>query len=244
MVTPDEATQIARPWALTSLPVSEGEVGLYEFAHGYVAWARVPAGDPDQPPEIIGAPLAVIDKESGELSTWPSLSPQGVAELYELELAARQRFPEDVRTVLTAAGWRSDRNVGAWIETWSATVPLPLFPAARRMLEEFGGLKFRQRKPPGRATGNFDVQFWPAEARVVADLFAEHAADLGLPVYPVAIYEDGPSDIAIAADGRVFLLHEAGEFLIGPTPDEAIVTLVRGEPFPEVDAHGDPITPT
>ncbi|MFI5906765.1 SUKH-3 domain-containing protein [Dactylosporangium sp. NPDC051541] len=243
-MTPDEATQIARPWALASLPVSAGEVGLYEFEHGYVAWARVPAGDPDRPPEIVGAPLAVVDKESGELTTWPSLSPQGVAELYELEVTARERFPEDVRTVLTAAGWRSDRSVAAWVESWATGVPLPLFPVARRVLEEFGGLKFRQLKPVGQATGGFDVQFWPTEARVLVDLFAEHAGDIGMPVFPIAIYEDGPSDICVSADGRVFLLHEAGEFLIGATPDEAIVRLVRGEPFTEVDTDGEIVAPS
>ncbi|MEV6931461.1 SUKH-3 domain-containing protein [Dactylosporangium sp. NPDC051485] len=247
-MTPDEATQIARPWALASLPVSEGEVGLYEFELGYVAWAKVPPSDPAQPPEVIGAPLAVVDKETGELSTWPSLSPQGVAELYEREMAARRRFPEEVRQVLAKAGWRSDRNVGArvsaWLESLYAAEPelerrLPVFPVARRMLEEFGGLSLRQLKQPGVATGGFDVQFWPTRGRVLADLFAEFAADLGMPVFPLAWYEDGPSDIVVAADGRVFLLHEAGQFLVGGSPDEAVTRLVRGEPFAEVDDQGE-----
>ncbi|WP_432985962.1 SUKH-3 domain-containing protein [Dactylosporangium sp. CA-233914] len=249
-MTPDEALQIARPWALASLPVSGGEVGLYEFELGYVAWAKVPPSDPDRPPEVIGAPLAVIDKESGELSTWPSLSPQGVAELYELEMAARRRFPDDVRQVLTAAGWRSDRNVGArvtsWLDELYAATPgldrrLPIFPVARRILDEFGGLSFRQLKQPGVATGGFDVQFWPTRGRVLADLFVEFAGDLGMPVFPLAWYEDGPSDIVAAADGRVFLLHEAGEFLIGANPDEAMTRLVRGERFAEVDDSGEVI---
>jgi hypothetical protein len=30
---------------------------------------------------MIGAPLAVVDKATGELTLWPSLSPQGVADL-------------------------------------------------------------------------------------------------------------------------------------------------------------------
>ncbi|WP_426510232.1 SUKH-3 domain-containing protein [Dactylosporangium sp. McL0621] len=251
-MTSDEATQIARPWALASLPVSGGDVGLFEFEHGFVAWAKVPPSDPDRPPEVLGAPLAVIDKESGELTTWPSLSPQGVAELYELEVAARRRFPDDVRQVLAKAGWRSDRNVGTWVSSWLrdvyAATPglearLPLFPVARRILEEFGGLAFRQLKQPGVATGGFDVQFWPTQGRLLADLFVEFAADLGMPVFPLAWFEDGPSDIVAAADGRVFLLHEAGEFLVGATPDEALTRLVRGEPFAEVDDSGEVIAP-
>ncbi|WP_433613720.1 SUKH-3 domain-containing protein [Dactylosporangium sp. CA-139114] len=247
-MTPDEATQIARPWALAGLPASGGDVGLHEFEHGFVAWAKVPPSDPDRPPEVIGAPLAVIDKESGELTTWPSLSPQAVAELYELELAARRRFPEDVRQVLTAAGWKSNRNVETWVASWLRELyeatpgleqRLPIFPVARRLLEEFGGLSFRQLKQPGVATGGWSVEFWPTKGRVLADLFAEFAGDLGMPVFPLAWFEDGPSDIVVAADGRVFLLHEAGEFLIGADPDEAMRRLVRGEPFAEVDDHGE-----
>jgi len=246
LVTPDEATEIARPWALASLPSGAGEVGLYEFDLGFVAWTKVPpAEDPTRPPAVIGAPLAVIDKETGELSQWPSLSPQGVAELYRLEVTARERFPADVRAVLTAAGWHSDRDVNAWVSSWQAKSGtgerLPLHPAARRLLSEFGGLKFRQLKPPGGASGGFDVALWPTEGRVMVDLFTEFGADLGVPVSPIAIYEDGPSDIVIAADGRVFLLHEAGEFLVGETPDEAITNLVRGTPFAEVDDHGEPL---
>ncbi|WP_433056677.1 SUKH-3 domain-containing protein [Dactylosporangium sp. CS-033363] len=240
-MTPDEATRIARPWALASLPVSGGDVGLYEFELGYVAWAKVPPSDPDRPPAVIGAPLAVIDKQSGELTTWPSLSPRGVAELYELEMSARRRFPDDVRHVLTAAGWRSDRNVAAWVSTWLSGLDgrLPIFPVARRLLDEFGGLTFRQLKRPGVATGGFDVEFWPSEGRVMVDLFVEFAGDLGQAVFPLAWYEDGPSDLVAAADGRIFLLHEAGEFLVGATPDEALTRLVRGEPFTPVDDSGE-----
>jgi hypothetical protein len=250
LVTPDEATEIARPWALASRPVSGGETGLYEFDLGYVAWARVPPSDPARPPEVIGAPLAVIDKETGELTQWPSLSPQGVAELYQLEAAARRRLPEEVRRVLTEAGWRSDRNVGAWVSSWlrevydatpGAEQRLPLFPAARRMLQEFGGLAFRQLKQPGVPTGGFNVRFWPTKGRIMLELFAEFGADLGMPVFPLGYYEDGPSNLVVAADGRVFLLHEAGEFLVGATPDEAMTHLVRGEPFVEVDDTGAPL---
>jgi hypothetical protein len=157
------------------------------------------------------------------------------------------RFPEDVRRVLTAAGWRGDRDVSAWVSTWLRTVyettpgaadRLPLHPVARTMLAEFGGLKFRQLKRLGATSGGFDVELWPTGGRVLVDLFAEFGADLGVPVFPLAWYEDGSSDLVVAADGRVFLLHGAGEFLVGTTPDGALVRLVRGEPFAEVDDRG------
>jgi hypothetical protein len=249
-VTPDEATEIARPWALASLPGSGGDLGLYEFDLGYVAWAKAPPSDPSRPPAVIGAPLAVVDKETGELTQWPSLSPQGVAGLYRLEAAARVRLPEDVRRVLTAAGWRSDRDVRARVSTWLralyAGTPgladrLPIHPVARKLLDEFGGLRFRRLTRAGSIWGGFDVEVWPTRGRVMVDLFVEFGADIGVPVFPLAWYEDGDSDIVSAADGRVFLLHEAGEFLIGATPDEAIIQLVRAEPFTLVDDHGEPL---
>ncbi|GAA1284201.1 hypothetical protein Psi02_33990 [Planotetraspora silvatica] len=159
-------------------------------------------------------------------------------------------LPEDVRRVLTAVGWRSDRDVSAWVSTWLrdlyAGIPgsadrLPIHPAARELLDEFGGLSFRQLKQPGSTSGGYDVQVWPTEGRVLVDLFVAFGTDIGVPVFPLAWYEDGPGDIVCAADGRVYLLHEAGEFLIGATPDEAIIRLVRGEPFTPVDDHGEPL---
>jgi hypothetical protein len=84
---------------------------------------------------------------------------------------------------------------------------------------------------------------WPIEARVMVDLFVEFGTDIGIPVFPLAWFEDGHSDVVSAADGRVFLLHEAGEFLIGATPDEAIIQLVRAEPFILVDDHGEAVKP-
>ncbi|WP_213455832.1 SUKH-3 domain-containing protein [Rhizomonospora bruguierae] len=148
-----------------------------------------------------------------------------------------------MRRVLTAAGWYAGRDVSDRVATWLRQLPgsLPVHPVARALLDEFGGLAFRQLRRIGSASGGFDVRFWPLRGRVLVDLFAEFAADLGVPVFPLAWYEDGESDIACAADGRVFLLHEAGEFLVGPTPEQAIVRLVRGEPFTLVDDHGNPV---
>ena len=142
--------------------------------------------------------------------------------------------------MLTTAGWRPGRYAGAEVTSWLADVydknpeaagRLPIHPVARSLLDEFGGLSFRQLKRVGVATGGWGVEVWPTSGRVLVDLFAEFGADLGVPVFPFAIYEDGPSDLVSAADGRMFLLHEAGEFLVGPTPDEAMTRLIRGEAF-------------
>jgi hypothetical protein len=118
-------------------------------------------------------------------------------------------LPPDVRDVLSASGWWPHRDVSAWLRQVEAGTPAfadrLLVPAvALTVLDEFGGLRFRQLKQPGVPTGCFEVELWPM-------------------------------------DGRVFLLHPAAEFLIGATPAEAIVALVRGEQFAEVDDRGNVI---
>jgi hypothetical protein len=251
LISRQQALDLARPWALSSLPASGGEVGLFEFDLGYVAWpVPPPSVERTGPPLTVGAPRAVIDKETGELSVWPSLSAPAVAERYRADRQARQRFPEDVREVLAEAGWRPGRDVSTWVAQWlekvyadnpAARQRLPLFPAAQAALAEFGGLRFTQLKRTGYAGGGFRVELWPDVGRVVVDLYAEFAADIGVPVFPFAWYEDGPSDAAVDANGRVFLLHPTAEFLVAPSVDEAMVALVRGPDLREVDDHGEPL---
>lgn len=251
MVTPEQATELARPWALASLPASGGEVGLYEFDLGYVAWPLPPPAPPrDGPPATIGAPRAVIDKETGELSIWPSLSAQAVAERYRVDRRAEQRFTAEVREVLDGAGWQPGRDVTSWVSQWLAKVyaedpdaerRLPLFPAARAALAEFGGLRFTQLSRVGYAGGGFRVELWPDVGRVLVDLFAEFGDGIGVPVFPFAWYEDGPSDAVVDENGRVFLLHPVGEFLLADSVDEAVTALVRGPELREIDDHGEVI---
>ncbi len=250
MITREQALETARAWALASLPSGDGEVNLWEFDLCYVAAHVPPPRAPGTMPSQLGAPKAVIDKESGELSVWPSLSPELVAERYQRDRAARQRLPEDVREVLTAAGWRSARDISARIDAWLAKLyeeqpaardSLPLFPAAKAALAEFGGLRFKQLTRPGYAGGGFAVETWPDVGRVVLELYTDFAADLGARVFPFAWYEDGPSDAVVAEDGRVFLLHPAGLYLLGETVDAAVIELVRGPELREVDEHGTPL---
>jgi hypothetical protein len=223
---------------MASLPGGTGEVGLLEFDLGYVAWpVPPPSTDPSRPPVVIGAPRAVIDKETGELSVWPSLAAPAIAERYRRFRAVRERFPGDVREVLTAAGWRPDRDVSVWVGQWldelyetdrGSRERLPILPAARAALDQFGGLKLVQQRRVGYAGGGFRIEFWPGVGRVVVDTYADFAAELGMPVFPLGWYEDGSSDLVITEDGRVFLLHPVDEFLVGDTVEEAVIQLVRG----------------
>lgn len=80
MISRDEAQRIAE----SSIGAGEGsEVSLYEFEHGYVAALIEPEPeDSDRPPSNVGGGRIVIDKESGEVTSWPSISARMIAERY------------------------------------------------------------------------------------------------------------------------------------------------------------------
>jgi hypothetical protein len=241
--------RLARQWASGGRPDAEAEMTLWEFDLGFVAWRTPPPRPPGDtgPPAVLGAPRAVIDRQTGELTVWPSLAPQAVAERYRASRRAGPRFPDDVREVLTAAGWSSGRDASHQVNRWlhevyaadpGARQKLPLFPAAFDALVEFGGLRLA---PPGRAgvaNAGFRVEVFPHGGRVIADAYAEFAADLGVPVFPFAWYEDGPSDLVVDSRGLVFLLHPTAEYLVAGSVDAAIVALVRGPELRRVDEHG------
>jgi len=99
VITADEARRIAERWVAESAPAST--VGVHEFDVGYVVWGIEP---PDVPPQV-GAGRGVIDKETGELSVWPSIPVEAVADRYAAQRAAEPPAP---RTWDPAAQARRD----------------------------------------------------------------------------------------------------------------------------------------
>lgn len=76
-VTRDQAQAIADQWSPT------GRAVLYEFDLGYVVFDVSPEPeDPTRPPPNLGGGRGVIDKETGELSVWPSMPAEVVAQMY------------------------------------------------------------------------------------------------------------------------------------------------------------------
>jgi hypothetical protein len=70
MITRDEAERIAEQWVAESAPPDVSIAAeLYEFDLGYVVWGQQPPTDPP----LYGANQGIIDRETGELSVWPSL---------------------------------------------------------------------------------------------------------------------------------------------------------------------------
>jgi YwqJ-like deaminase len=87
VITADEARLIAERWVAES---GAAQAGVHEFDVGYVVWGLdFPAIDDT----TVGAGRGVIDKETGELSVWPSIPVEAVAAQYAAQRAAEPPAP-------------------------------------------------------------------------------------------------------------------------------------------------------
>jgi hypothetical protein len=90
-VSLEQAEAIAVEWVNAGRP-ADGQVdaGVYEFELGYIVY-------PVDPPQTeVGTARGIIKKSTGELSVWPSLSLEMVAELYrEKARSAASGVPSD-----------------------------------------------------------------------------------------------------------------------------------------------------
>ncbi|MGW0505208.1 SUKH-3 domain-containing protein [Micromonospora sp. NPDC003241] len=240
MISREQALAIARQWAGGHQPVLD--VTLFEFDLGYVACLVEPVASttdgPPAPPPSTGYPRAVVDRETGEVSQWPSLPWQVIAERYAQRRGSEGRFPPDVRAVLEQAGWFPGRDLGASVDHWmrrfaDEVAGLECFPAARATMVEFGGLQLPQFGRSGRLGGGFTSYIHPTRGGVTTVGAREFIEEFDNPVYPIGNNEDGPSELVIDAQGRVFMLHWADDFFVGPDIDTAIVKLIRGGPMTE-----------
>lgn len=212
------------------------ELGLAEFEEAFVAWRQVAWSGPV--PAVTTQPTVVVDKETGELTPWGALPADLVATQYAAHRAARDRFPPDVRAALETAGWWPARDRAAVVTAWLATpqvatafAGIDLSGAALAALAEFGGLRISQRGVGESADGGFASRFFPIPDRVGADGLRSFTARTGIAVAPVGDHEDGPGDLVIDGDGRVFLLHWADDYLVADSFDAALVWMVRGGPL-------------
>jgi SUKH-3 immunity protein len=216
-----------------SLSVDDGRVGIE--AQLCVVGAAAEAST--------GAPSAVIDRETGELSRWPSLPAPMIASRYALARAAEHRFPADVRAVLDRAGWFPGRDKRAAVDQWLVRAAddlagLQFSDAARALLVEFGGLELARYSPGGVGLGGFRSWFYPDDPPLYIDSVVGWTEETDLALFPVGTNEDGPSHLAVDPAGRLLMLHWAGDFYIG-TGDAGIINLIRGGKFAELDDEGN-----
>ncbi|RKR90328.1 YwqJ-like deaminase [Micromonospora pisi] len=99
MISRQEAEGIADTWARreTLRRGYQCTPMLDEFDIGYVIWTSPPTQDST----VAGAgPTTIIDKETGEVSSWPGLPPDVVREMYRTDRLGRSRRPRTVETAV------------------------------------------------------------------------------------------------------------------------------------------------
>jgi hypothetical protein len=239
MISRAEAETVARGYLGTDV-----EIHLEEFELGFMAWkVAPPRPDPTVPPPTSGYATVVVDKETGELTTWGSQPPSFIAEQYAAHRAALRRFPEDVREALKKCNWWPGRNKSEAVSRWlaepqvaQALQGIEIYPQARALLDEFAGLTILQFGPGGRNLGGgFTSRIYPVDYELATDRLRDFTRRTGVRATPIGSNEEGPATLVVAADGRVFLLHWVDDFFVADNIDEAVIWMVRGGDLPEAD---------
>jgi hypothetical protein len=141
-----------------------------------------------------------------------------------------ERFSNLVREILSAAGWFPGRRIEERVDQWAELLVHPngfvLFPAARAVLLEFGGLQIDQQGP-GIECAREPLDLDPLLALNEEDLFAAHSKRLGAKLFPIGEALSGQAFLAISEDGQVFLVMDDVWFT-GKTFDEALERLIHG----------------
>ncbi|MGW4695772.1 SUKH-4 family immunity protein [Kitasatospora cineracea] len=100
MTTREQAIEAAHQWINGAKPEEQWHrIGVHEFELGWVLWPVLPAAGPDpatgerRAPAEIGTACAVVDRETGELTHWPSVPVDEVVQLYRDKLGAGSYDP-------------------------------------------------------------------------------------------------------------------------------------------------------
>jgi hypothetical protein len=110
-----------------------------------------------------------------------------------------------------------------------------MFLVARSALLEFGGLQIQQ-SGPGLECARAPFRFDPLLALGEEDRFEEFESILQTRLYPLGDVWNGHSFLAIAEDGRVFLVGD-DLFFAGNTIDEALERFILGLRRERVDTN-------
>lgn len=243
MLTHDDALARARAW-FARRPLPEGvrtEVRISERGRGWIAGCAELRDDPASPPRLVGGPQLLIDRETGHILPFGSQNPVAMADDYAAVDVTDDRFPPDVTRVLHLRGWRPGRDASADVDAWLAAQAgeldgLTPSPAARALLNEFGGLWVQRFDRAGVLGGGTDNFLYPdPRGRLHLRLTRSFEAEHGFAVFPVGWSDDDETELVMDANGRVFALHWVDDFLVGADPDTAIVNLIRSDRWAPAD---------
>ncbi len=136
------------------------------------------------------------------------------------------RWSPETVAYLAQAGWKDGHDATELSKVWRSQLApgFESFPAADRAMARFGGIDVRVRGP-GKNCARTSFRLDPAEAWGEDERFERFAA-WGT-MFPLGVAGDGHAFIAIASDGRVYLIMEEIEF-IGDSIEDAIENLVMG----------------
>jgi len=133
------------------------------------------------------------------------------------------RFSKSIEEMLREAGWLPGRDVSRGLKLPEG---FTLFPAAQRVLSEFGNLRIG-KSGPGLVFARTPVVLDPALAFGEEGRFHEFAVLLKTNLYPLGETADGHSFVVIDEKGRVFLIFEEISF-VDETFELALDNLLQG----------------
>ncbi|GAA2276945.1 hypothetical protein GCM10010430_73520 [Kitasatospora cystarginea] len=100
MTTREQAIEAAHQWINGGRPQEQWRrIAVHEFDLGWVLWAEQQAAPVDsgsgerRAPAEVGSACAVVDRTTGELTTWPSVPVEEVVQLYRDKLGAGSYDP-------------------------------------------------------------------------------------------------------------------------------------------------------
>ena len=119
------------------------------------------------------------------------------------------RFSNDIVHILEKSGWFPERNVENLLKLPDDFV---IFPAALKVLKEFGLLHFGERGP-GIECARTSINCDPMLADGESELFREYSEQLHRKLYPIGEAHDGYYFLAIDESGTIFLLMDDLRFV-------------------------------
>src|SRR5882757_267409 len=228
-ITRDEAERIAEKWVADSAPPDIPLTpAVHEFELGYVVWGKPP---PATPP-IIGAGRGIIDRETGELSVWPSLPVAMVIEQFRTHRADRPPAPHtwdpaeqarrDLRRIATPANVThltlTDRLVTA------RSVKGDLEPNHHRLVREFYA---NELDPEFRERG-YDRC---SEAAAFSDALHSEDARRAAGGQPPITLEQVRTELFAGAGMVTYRVRESGDPVAGETGPPCISCALLGRHF-------------